>query len=276
MSGVCGRGMRKLFFACVGLFGLAAPAVAADVAVPAASYQLPLPVLYSWTGCFIGFNIGGGAASQSFTDPIGTFAPPGATLGTHTGHGAVGLGQLGCDYQFNSFVFGVQGLYDLAGMKGTNIQLNNSLYNRSFVQTLGTLTARVGYTFTPTLLVYARGGAAWVHDLYNVSTPEGASVPLTSIVASVLGPVQVPAGNVVAQGSSSNNGWTIGTGFEWAFFGGDWRAFVEYDYMSFRTSRVSLLPVLLSGGPIPIDVGQRVNMVLFGINYRFWGGGPRY
>ena len=68
MSGVCGRGMRKLLFACVGLFGLAAPAVAADVAVPAASYQLPLPVLYSWTGCFIGFNIGFGAASQSFTD----------------------------------------------------------------------------------------------------------------------------------------------------------------------------------------------------------------
>ena len=59
MSGVCGRGMRKLFFACVGLFGLVAPAVAADVAVPAASYQLPVPVLYSWTGCFIGFNIGG-------------------------------------------------------------------------------------------------------------------------------------------------------------------------------------------------------------------------
>ena len=115
-----------------------------------------------------------------------------------------------------------------------------------------------------------------MHDLYNVSTPEGATVPLTTIVASLLGPVQVPAGNIVAQGSSSNNGWTLGTGFEWAFFGGDWRAFVEYDYMSFRTSRVTLLPVLLSGGPIPIDVGQRVNMVVFGINYRFWGGGPRY
>jgi outer membrane immunogenic protein len=267
--------MRKLFFACVGLCGIAAQALAADLPVLAPSYQLPLPVLYSWTGCFIGFNIGGGAASQSFTDPIGTFAPPGATLGTHTGHGAVGLGQLGCDYQFNSFVFGVQGLYDLTGMKGTNIQLNNNLYNRSFVQTLGTLTARVGYTFTPTLLVYARGGTAWVHDLYNVSTPEGASVSIATIAASLFGPI-TPAGSVVAQGSSSNNGWTLGTGFEWAFFGGDWRAFVEYDYMSFRTSRVSLLPVLLSGGPIPIDVGQSVNMVVFGINYRFWGGGPKY
>ena len=38
-----------------------------------------------------------------------------------------------------------------------------------------------------------------------------------------------------------------------------------------------LLPALLpTPGPIPIDVGQKVNMVVFGINYRFWGGGPRY
>jgi outer membrane immunogenic protein len=264
--------MRKLLLACVGLCGFATQALAADVAVPAPSYQLPLPVLYSWTGCFIGFNIGFGAASQSFTDTTGVFAQPpapGASLGNHTGHGAVGLGQLGCDYQFNSFVFGVQGLYDLTGMKGSNVQLNNDFYNFSFVQTLGTLTGRVGYTFTPTLLVYGRAGVAWVHDLYNVQSP-----PVSTVIPGA-GAILVPAGDILAQGSSSNTGWTIGTGFEWAFFGGDWRAFVEYDYMSFRTSRVTLLPTLdLPAGPI--DVGQRVNMVVFGINYRFWGGGPKY
>jgi outer membrane immunogenic protein len=194
---------------------------------------------------------------------------PGASLGNHTGHGAVGLGQLGCDYQFNSFVFGVQGLYDLTGMKGSNVQLDNFFYNNSFVQTLGTLTARVGYTFTPTLLVFGRAGVAWVHDLYNLQSP-----PVSAVIPFV-GPSPVPSGTIVALGSSSNTGWTIGTGFEWAFFGGDWRAFVEYDYMSFRTSRVTLLPTLDEPSG-PIDVGQRVNMVLFGINYRFWGGGPRY
>jgi hypothetical protein len=36
------------------------------------------------------------------------------------------------------------------------------------------------------------------------------------------------------------------------------------------------LPALVPGPTIPIDIGQRVNMVLFGINYRFWGGGPRF
>jgi outer membrane immunogenic protein len=247
----------------LGLCGLAAPVLAADVAV-LAPYPAPLRPLYSWTGCFVGFNIGGGAASQDFTDPSGVFAPPGASLGNHTGHGAVGGGQLGCDYQIGSFVLGLQGVYDLTGMKGSNIQPNPFFYNNSFVQTLGTLTARAGYTFTPTLLLYARAGAARVHDLYNVAIPPG-----------------IPPGVIVALGSGSTNGWTIGTGFEWAFFGGDWTAFVEYDYMSFGTSRVMLVPTvappilpILPGGPI--DVAQRANVVLFGINYRFWSTNPRF
>jgi len=263
--------MRRLLLA-FGLCGLAAPALAADVAV-LAPYPPPLRPLYSWTGCFIGFNIGGGAASQDFTDTVGTFvAAPGASLRNHTGHGAVGGGQLGCDYQFNSFVFGLQGLYDLTGMKGSNVQPDDFFYNYSFVQTLGTLTGRIGYTFTPTLLVYGRAGVARVHDLYNVQTE-----PLAGVVPFV-GKLAVPPGTIVALGSNSSTGWTIGTGFEWAFFGGDWTVFVEYDYMSFGTSRVMLLPaaVFVPVGPIPIDVTQRANIVLFGINYRFWSPGPKF
>jgi outer membrane immunogenic protein len=269
--------MRRFFLACLGLCGLAAPVLAADVAVLAPYPPPPLRPLYSWTGCFIGFNIGGGAASQDFTDPYGTFAPPGASLGNHTGHGAVGGGQLGCDYQIGSFVLGLQGVYDLGGMKGSNVQPNNFfLYNKSFVQTLGTLTARVGYTFTPTLLLYARAGAARIHDLYNVSTPDGATLPSATIIGPALAALTVAPGSIVALGSRSNNGWTVGTGFEWAFFGGDWTAFVEYDYMSFGSSRVMLLPVLVPSAPIPIDVTQRANIVLFGINYRFWSAGPGF
>jgi outer membrane immunogenic protein len=267
--------MRKLFLACVGLCGLAAPAVAADVAV-LAPYPPSLRPLYSWTGCFIGFNIGPGAASQNFTDDIGKFAPAGASLGNHTGHGAVGGGQIGCDYQAGAFVFGVQGVYDLSGMEGSNVQPNYFLQSGSFVQTVGTLTARVGYTFTPTLLVYARAGAARVHDQYDVGTPPGLTVPGSSVDNTLAAALTVPSDTIVALGSHSTNGWTVGTGFEWAFFGGDWRAFLEYDYMSFGTSRVGLLPALVPGPTIPIDIGQRVNMVLFGINYRFWGGGPRF
>jgi outer membrane immunogenic protein len=254
------------------LCGLAAPVLAADVAV-LAPYPTPLRPLYSWTGRFIGFNIGGGAASQDFTDAVGTFvAAPGASLGNHTGHGAVGGGQLGFDYQIGPFVLGVQGVYDLTGMKGSNAQPNPFLYNNSFVQTLGTLTGRVGYTFTPTLLVYGRAGVARVHDLYNVQ--DNTIIP--PIAGSPAPRPAVPPGTILALGSNSSTGWTIATGFEWAFFGGDWTAFVEYDYMSFGSSRVMLLPALVTSAPIPIDVTQRANVVLFGINYRFWSAGPRF
>jgi outer membrane immunogenic protein len=177
-------------------------------------------------------------------------------------------------------VFGLQGLYDLTGMKGSNVQPDDFFYNYSFVQTLGTLTGRIGYTFTPTLLVYGRAGVARVHDLYNVQTLALSAVTgvtaFEGILQSILGKQSIPPGTILALGSNSSTGWTIGTGFEWAFFGGDWTVFVEYDYMSFGSSRVMLLPATVPVGPIPIDVAQRANIVLFGINYRFWSPGPKF
>ena len=183
-----GRIMKKLFLACIVSYGLAAPALAADVGVLAPAYQ-PIAVrpLYSWTGCYVGVNAGGGAAPKTWTDVNGHSAcSPGAFLGDHTARGVIGGGQLGCDYQIGSFVFGVQGLYDLTGMKGNDFQPNRFFLNNSFVQSVATLTGRVGFTVVPTVLLYAKGGGAWVHDLYNVSLPNSESlvlVPGTVIIS---------------------------------------------------------------------------------------------
>jgi opacity protein-like surface antigen len=49
--------MKKIMFAAVGLVGLAAPALAADLAPAPASraYQAPLPIPVStWTGFYLG------------------------------------------------------------------------------------------------------------------------------------------------------------------------------------------------------------------------------
>jgi outer membrane immunogenic protein len=266
--------MKKLALACVVFCGFAAPGIAADVSVLAPYPSPPLRPLYSWTGCRIGVNIGGGGAPQVFTDTTGEFGPIGTNLGTHTARGVVGGGQIGCDYQTGPFVFGIQGLYDLSGMKADNVQPNgipvlNGVFldNRTFVQTFATLTGRVGYTVQPSMLLYAKAGGAWVHDLYNVSTPTGITV-LTPFFA-------LPPATILALGSKTEGGWTVGAGFEWAFFGGDWSAFLEYDYMDFGTQRVIFLPTL--GGPaFPIDIRQTVSTVLFGINYRFFGRAPRF
>jgi outer membrane immunogenic protein len=253
--------MKRLFLACIVFCAFAAPAIAADVSVPA-PYQPPLlRPLYSWTGCYIGVNFGGGSAPTTFIDTAGTFGLVGASLGVHNARGVAGGGQIGCDYQTGPFVFGVQGLYDLTGMKAYNIQPNNLfLVNNTFIQSIPTVTGRVGYTVQPTMLLYAKAGAAWVHDLYDVDT--------------------VPTDIIIALGGNTSRGWTVGGGFEWAFFGGDWSAFLEYDYMDFGTSRVTLNSsnrlTFVQPLAFQLDVGQKAHLVLFGINYRFYGALPRF
>jgi hypothetical protein len=47
--------------------------------------------------------------------------------------------------------------------------------------------------------------------------------------------------------------------------------------MNFGTSRVAFLPTLTNNiSAVPIDITQTAQVVLFGLNYRFLGGPPRY
>jgi len=274
--------MKKLFVACVVLLGFAVPALAADVGILAPSYA-PVVVrpIYSWTGCYAGVNAGGGAAPKTWVDVNGSFEQPpipGISIGDHTARGVVGGGQLGCDYQIASFVFGVQGLYDLTGMKADNYQNGRVFVNHTFVQSIATLTARAGFTPKPNVLLYAKGGGAWVHDLYNVGLPSSASfgfIPGTLTLSfSTTGGLQ--PGTIVALGRNTSGGWTAGAGVDWAPFGSDWTVSLEYGYMNFGTSRVSLLATLVPNAYYPVDITQKAHVVLFGLNYHFLGGTPRY
>ena len=57
--------MKKLWLGIVGLavFGMAAPASAADMAVKALP-PAPLPIIYNWSGFYIGANGGWGTKPQ--------------------------------------------------------------------------------------------------------------------------------------------------------------------------------------------------------------------
>jgi hypothetical protein len=46
--------------------------------------------------------------------------------------------------------------------------------------------------------------------------------------------------------------------------------------LNFGTSPVPLTSALVPGLTFPFDIKQSVNMVLFAINYRFFGGAPRF
>jgi opacity protein-like surface antigen len=96
-------------------------------------------------------------------------------------------------------------------------------------------------------LIYARGGAAWAGDKYNVSgTFAGTSYDL--------------------QGSETRSGWTIGGGVEWAFWQ-NWSANLEYAYYDFGNR--SLLLNSFFGESLPANIRQNVQTVTLGVNYHF-------
>jgi outer membrane immunogenic protein len=226
-------------------------ATAADLRRPA-PYQAPPapppPPVFSWTGCYVGANIGGGWAKKSANDVTGFVTGiPGADLGSHTASGVIGGGQIGCDYQAGIWVFGVQGMFEGSGMEGSNTQPSGLLVTNTSIPWLATVTGRVGITAAPRVLVYAKGGGAWVRDDFSLTA----------------------GGTTVASSSTTPSGWTVGGGVEWAF-AGNWSAFAEYNYLDFGTSGVTFTS---AAGSFPIDIKQDINSFMVGINYRFGASG---
>ena len=108
------------------------------------------------------------------------------------------------------------------------------------------MTGRVGITAAPTVLVYAKGGGAWVRDEFTLTA--------------------AGTGATLANTTTNQSGWTVGGGVEWAF-AGNWSAFAEYNYLDFGTPSVNFTSAI--GGTVPVNVKQNINSFMVGINYRF-------
>jgi outer membrane immunogenic protein len=233
------------------VIGLAAgQASAADLPSRPPVYMPPAPPPITWTGCYIGGNIGGifGRATAEF----------GFGESSSNNSGFSGGGQIGCDYQFaGGWVFGVRNMFDgtslsrdrtvsfPSGDRGT-VNIKNNWFD--------TLTGRVGYSVTPGWLVYGQGGAAWAKNKADV-TIEG-----------------FDAGSI----SKTRTGWTVGGGIEW-MFSPNWSAFVEANYMDFGSNDRNLTsPVgTACASGCAFSTKATATTVLAGVNYRFnWGKAP--
>jgi opacity protein-like surface antigen len=237
-------------------------ALAADMPLKA---ETPFAARFTWTGCYLGGQVGGGFARKDITDPEqlvqDSFLGAGNTVGTTTVNtsptGALIGAQIGCDYQFApSWVVGIEGAAAGSTMKGTTtvgLPLGNP--DTAVVQAktdfLTSVTARIGYAFDNVML-YAKGGGALAGDRYDVS-------------GSFAG---TPFGFV---GLENRYGWTAGGGVDWAF-SPHWSASIEYDYYGFG-HRVIAMSDATNAFLGNVDVRQNIQVVKVGLNFHVWGNG---
>ena len=242
--------MKRILLAALATTALAsASALAADLPqrpeYKAAPMMAPAPVA-TWTGCYIGGNIGGAFGNASAADNT-----TGASI-SGNGSGFAGGGQIGCDYEFGGgFVIGARELLDYTSnnksgtigtgpLAGTMVNFNNQWFD--------TLTGRLGYAVQPNWLLYFQGGAAWAHTSTNFSGPL-----------------------ISGQVSNSRTGWTIGGGVEW-MFAPHWSAFLEGNYMDFGSNSGSVSVTVVGAGTTvyPVTAKTTESNVLVGVNYHFF------
>jgi outer membrane immunogenic protein len=159
-------------------------------AAPPAPVIAAIPV-FTWTGFYVGVNAGYGWNTHSndtvFVPGVG-FVSNGGSNG-----GFVGGGQVGYNYQMGMFVLGAETDIQYADLGHNN---NNGLIRDDNGNWFGTARVRAGVAFDRAL-IYATGGFA-----YGDIGRHGAYYD------PVLG---------YSGGSSTNTGWTVGGGVEYAF-----------------------------------------------------------
>jgi outer membrane immunogenic protein len=231
--------MRRLSLALLASIGLVAGlgqvASAADLG---RVYKAPPPPpvvvsVFTWTGIYVGGNVGYGWGSSNGCDVFGCI--------DRKPSGFLGGGQIGFNYQFaRNWVVGLEADYSWSGMKDS--QTYGALppfYVDDNINQFGTVRGRIGYAWDRSLF-YLTGGYAYGTTEYCTNF----------------------AGVFCVK--NNHSGWTVGGGWEYAFTN-NWTARAEYLYLDL--GKQDFGPSNLA------SVETTANVVRFGVNYKFgWGG----
>jgi outer membrane immunogenic protein len=223
-------------------------ALAADMPQPG-----PAPVytkapmimpMYSWTGCYVGGNIGGVWATTNWT-----VAANGQAITNQNISSFLGGGQVGCNYQISTWVFGVQGDYDWTNANTATADMASVILrtDQTNIKSVASVTARAGYAWDR-FLGYVKGGGAWDKNNYSVTTNA--------------------TGATFSTASETRTGWTIGVGGEYGFT--DWlTGFAEYDYYDFGTKMNTFTTI--AAMPQVANIKQTQSVAKAGFNFKFGG-----
>jgi outer membrane immunogenic protein len=163
-------------------------AVSAVATAPVNSAPVPPPPSssYTWTGFYVGVNLGHGTVNGNASDiPLPSAAifvnllPQTFNLDPS---GALGGGQLGYNWQHGRFVVGVEADIDAASLDATVVQspiiqnnntpfpgAGNNLTLHEHTDAISTIRPRFGFAFGR-FLIYGTGGLAIAHIGYTANT----------------------------------------------------------------------------------------------------------
>jgi outer membrane immunogenic protein len=270
-----------MLLAGIALGVLAAPAIAADMAVKA-----PAPAPMLWNGFYVGANAGYADEQSVFTTAAAYTpdavlgAPAGFTEGlaalssgritTNNGMGFIGGGQAGYNLMLSPlWVVGLEA--DIQGKTGTSAgsiaagavvlpTIVTSVQTvRASTDWIGTVRGRIGLTLTPAWLIYFTGGLAYGGDNASTTLAQGGAGFFGSGGASI---------------SNTRFGGTFGTGIEW-MFAQRWSVKGEYLFYDLGTTSFSYAATTSSFPKAGVyqsvtnTVHFEGNIARVGLNYHF-------
>jgi outer membrane immunogenic protein len=269
-------------------------ASAADLPRPAPVYAPPPPApVYSWTGFYVGGNIGYGWGSRTvnFTPNDfnafisscggggGSTCPPPASFDTN---GVLGGLEAGYNWQFNqNWLLGIESDFNWSRFKGTGTDSflivpvlfpgpSNFVASQN-VEWFGTVRGRLGFLPTTNLLVYGTAGFAYgrVGENATLNSPPGLNgTGFGFSFACVSGP-----NCFLGSSSRMATGWTAGTGLEYAL-SNNISVKGEYLYTSLGGDSVNVVAVANAALSSPSSFTAAFNRTSFnvvrvGLDYKF-------
>lgn len=206
--------------------------------------------VYSWTGCYAGIHAGGGLHTSSFVDDVAV-----------AGVGAVAGGQVGCNYQYNQIVVGLEGEAFWSGLNTQRAETDPTVFSdtaQSDNRYDGTVALRLGYAFDR-LLAYGKVGAAFG----NFAWSEADST------------FTAPTAFYNATAAQTIAGFLFGFGFEYAL-ADRWSAKIEYNYIDYGDPVITFAQTCVGAGcgtfPSSFSSTEKEikQIVKVGLNYRFY------
>jgi outer membrane immunogenic protein len=224
-------------------------------------------VVYNWTGCYIGANIGGAWSRQTGkfeqADPAFDQQPGSISQDDSSVIGGV---HAGCNWQFApQFVLGIEGDWSWTKLNGTGTASNNffdgtpvgsgGITMSSDTKWLASVRGRAGWVVIPQWMLYVTGGVAWAKTDYAALDAYSGGCPNCGAVSF----------------SNTATGWTAGGGTEWMLTP-NWILRAEYLYYQFDgASATGLFQPPIS--PIPAANftwdDLKIHEVRVGVSFKF-------